>query len=198
MIRRSISTRQCAEHLSLHRDSGCTRKWRLRFARWVSWRTATVSADKSKHLPGDSTSGVNNGSIIGSTARINGTIIIVISERACAGRNPVGFSSASHAAVPPDVEDDEEEFDLDGEDATVPEAYPNVQAPSAQETEEHQMTNLPSRSCWHCVRSKALADPHRRMAEHPGVKRIARVSIDSFFMDSQGVSSARPSKEQDA
>ena len=184
MIRRSISTRQCAEHLSLHRDSGCTRKWRLRFARWVSWRTATVSAGRSKHLPGDSTSGANRGSVISSTARINGTIIIVISDRACAGRNPVGFSSTSHAAVTPDVEDDEEEFDLDGEDATVPKAYPNVQAPSAQETEEHQMTNLPFRCAGRpssengrTSRGKENRQSQHRLLFHGLARRVFRTPV---------------------
>ena len=79
----------------------------------------------------------------------------------------------------------------------TPKVYPNVQEPSAQEIEDHQTTHLPYRSwCPHCVRSEALADLHRRTAEPPGAKRIATVSVDYFFMGSQGLSFAAPSTEQ--
>ena len=76
--------------------------------------------------------------------------------------------------------------------------YPNVQVPRVQNIEEHQITHFPFCSwCPHCVRSVALADPHRRTAEPPETERIAMVNIDYFFTGSQGLSSADPSTEQD-
>ena len=53
-----------------------------------------------------------------SSARINGSIIIFTIKRACAGGNPGVFSTAHHATVRLEVDDDEEEMDMDGEEGT--------------------------------------------------------------------------------
>ena len=117
----------------LHKNSGCTR-------RRGSTLSATVIASRSKHLPDGNTNGVNHGNVVSSsaqnsTARINGSIIIIIISEG-------GFSTAGHAGVRPDVDDDDEEVDMDGEDAIAQKGYPNVKAPRAQEIEEHQITTF--------------------------------------------------------
>ena len=82
---------------------------------------------------------------------------------------------------------------MDDEGAIAPKADLNVQAPGAQDIEEHQKTFLLLRSwCPHCVRSKASPNHHRGTAEPPGAKRIATVCIDCLFIRSQGLSFARP------
>ena len=70
------------------------------------------------------TDGISNGNIIsssarGGTTRINSSFIIVISKRACAGENLGVFSMAGHVAIRRDVDDDEAEMDMDGEDGVA-------------------------------------------------------------------------------
>ena len=73
---------------------------------------------------------------------------------------PGWFSTANPAAVRPDVDDDEEDMDMDGEDAIVPKGRKTLS------------THFSFRSCCpHCVRSRAPADPHRRTGEPPGANR---------------------------
>ena len=173
----------------------------------LAWTTNIITS-RMKHLSHSSTNSINSSNIVSNSARISiiisssaeidDSIIIVACKSAWVGRKPGRFSTAGHADVKLDVGEDFEDMDMDVEEAVALEGYPNVEAPSAQEIVEHQITHLPFRSwCPHCLQSKAPADPRQRTTEFPGAKGIATVSIDYFFIGSQGLSFADPSAEQD-
>ena len=127
MIRRARFTQSRAQHHLLHRVSWCTRTKASTLSPLGVVEDSNGQHRLSKHLPGGSTNGTNNGNIISSSARssiarIDGSIIIVISKRACAGAAPGGFSHDRSVRL--HVDGDEEEMDMDGEDAIAPKVLP--------------------------------------------------------------------------
>ena len=121
MIRRARSTRQRTEHHLLLRDA----EQRQHFPRSVSWRTATVSAGRSNHppvaVPTASTKATSSAAVQG-TAQQGSTA--ASSSSSARGHelegNQVGFLRQV-LRLCLDVDDDEEEMDMDGEDAIAPE-----------------------------------------------------------------------------
>ena len=89
----------------------------------------------------------------------------------------------------------EEEIFGDSEEARVAKTVTSVREPTEEERENHEATHLPFRSwCSHCVRAKAANEPHmRRTGEDK--HRLPTMSVDYFFMGSNGVIYGHKGKE---
>ena len=72
------------------------------------------------------------------------------------------------------MEDEEEEGQL-------AKSKPNPTRPTEEEVERHNKTHIPYRSwCPHCVRGRAVNDPHRKLATRRG--KVSVISMDYMYM----------------
>ena len=122
--------------------------------RLVSWRTAKVSAGRSKHLPSGSTNDTNNGNIINSSARTrtgrsNGSIVIS-REHALEGTQ-VGLLRQVMQLYDQTLTTTRR-WTWMARTLSPQTAFTNLQASSAEDNEEYQITHLPFRSWYpNCV-----------------------------------------------
>ena len=121
-----------------------------------SAKDATVNGGRSKHLRGGSTN-IINGKISSSGARSSIARISGISSASghTLEGTPGWFSTATPAAVRPDVDDDEEDMDVDGEGAIATKREENV---------EQQVTHFSFRSC---CRTACGAERQQTLIEEP-------------------------------
>jgi hypothetical protein len=68
-----------------------------------------------------------------------------------------------------------------------PKVKKEVKEPSSAERAAHDLTHIPFRSwCRHCVRGKAVEDPHRKNTDDDHDGKVPVVSMDYFWLGCEG------------
>ncbi len=76
-----------------------------------------------------------------------------------------------------------EEADVGAGEGRVAKPRPNTREPSRAEREAHELTHIPYRSwCRHCVRGKAVEDPHRKSTDCEERGGDPRISMDYVWL----------------